>query len=418
MASWPSTLPAPQKSISITPGDTRKERKLQSGRIEFRRLGDGKPDQTRVPFRLTWAQWDIFKEFHAHELNLGINWFSADWLVDLGYDAHKARILGYPREVARQSYYVDVLCNLIIQKTTWIVGEDTEWPCESTGVPPEICGYIYVGKDSTITLQDCDQYIPDTWTSQADAPLPARWLLAASTVSGRGYIYGGALLNANSVLYDCDEYVPDSWTSKTNMPAPNRRSLAASTIGSSGYVYGGHKYKVGDFSDCDQYTPDVWVSKTNIPAPARYDLAAFTISEVGGHIVGGFGYIPNVHMQDCDRYVPDTWTSKTNMPSPGRRYFAASTIGNSGYIYGGRGAVSIYFQDCDEYTPDSWVSKTNMPASARGALAASTIESSGYVYGGYSGACEDDCDEYTPDVWVSKSNMPAPARSYLAASTI
>lgn len=146
MAEWPTSLPAPQKKISITLGDTRIERRLQSGRTEFRRFGDGKPDQAKVLFRLLWAQWETFKEFYRHDLNLGLNWFSASWLATLGYSEHKAKILGYPREVVKQGYYVDIICILIIQKTAWIIGEDTEWPCESTGgEPPPPTEGILVG---------------------------------------------------------------------------------------------------------------------------------------------------------------------------------------------------------------------------------------------------------------------------------
>ena len=412
MAIWPITLSALQKKISITLGDTRKERKLQSGRAEYRRFGDGKPDQANVLFRLTWAQWDIFKEFHAYDLNLGINWFSADWLTDLGYDAHKAKILGYPREVALQSHYVDVLCNLIIQKTAWIVGEDTEWPCAATGgEPPPVdeYGYIYGGHDGGSVLQDCDQYNTalDVWTAKNNMPTP-RHALAASTIEYSGYTYGG------ENVQDCNRYTPDAWTVMSDMPFPARKWHAASTIGSSGYIYGGN---VGSsyYSDCDRYTPDTWVSKSDMPTPARSFLAASTIGS-SGYIYGGYDAYYNYRL-DCDQYTPDTWVSKTNMPSPGRRALAASTIGSSGYIYGGYDG-SNYLQDCDEYTPDTWVSKSDMPTPARYALAASTIASSGYIYGGYNGNYLQDCDEYTPDTWVSKSDMPTPARYALAASTI
>jgi hypothetical protein len=138
MATWPAGLPAPQKKISITPGDTRVERKLQSGRTEFRRFGAGKPDQAKILIRLLWSQWDTFKHFYERDLNLGTNWFSASWLTILGYNEHKVKFLGYPREVARQGYYIDITCTLLIQKTTWIIGADTEWPCATTGggAPP------------------------------------------------------------------------------------------------------------------------------------------------------------------------------------------------------------------------------------------------------------------------------------------
>ena len=421
MATWPAGLPAPQKKISITPGDTRVERKLQSGRTEFRRFGDGKPDQLKVLFRLLWAQWETFKTFYEYDLNLGLNWFSASWLAGLGYDAHKAKFLGYPREVVRQGYYVDIVCTLMVQKTIWIIGEDTEWPCATTGgeLPsPDHYGYIYGGLDgSNNYLQDCDQYNTDLdiWAVKSDMPSPARRALAASTIGSSGYVYAGA---QPSNLQDCDEYTPDTWTSKTDVPAPGTYYLAASTIGISGYVYGGN---IGStyYQDCDQYTPDTWVSVADMPVPARHGLAASTIGS-SGYVYGGRA--GGSRFQDCDEYTPDTWVSKSSMPSPARRYLAASTIGSSGYIYGGEDISR--FQDCDEYTPNTWVSKTNMPLPARHSLAASTIGSSGYIYGGnenqvgYGGGILQDCDEYTPDTWTSKSSMPSPARDTLAASTI
>ena len=409
MATWPAGLPAPQKKISITPGDTRVERKLQSGRTEFRRFGDGKPDQAKVLFRLLWAQWETFKTFYEYDLNLGLNWFSASWLAGLGYDAHKAKFLGYPREVARQGYYVDIVCTLMVQKTAWIVGEDSEWPCAATGGEPPIedeYGYIYGGNDN---YWDCDQYncSLDIWARKTNL-LRANQKLAATTIGSSGYTLGGSYAGYK---VNCDEYTPDTWVSKSNMPSPGRYYLAASTIGSNGYVYGG--ISSVSLQDCDGYTPDTWVSKSNMPSPGRYVLAASTIGS-SGYIYGG--YKGTNYFQDYDQYTPDTWTSKTNMPAPGRWGLAASTIGSSGYIYGGYSTSNL--QDCDQYTPDTWVSKSDMPSPTRRLLAASTIGSSGYVYGGLSSVRLQDCDEYTPDTWVSKSDMPSPARYGLAASTI
>jgi hypothetical protein len=50
-------------------------------------------------------------------------------------------------------------------------------------------------------------------------PIPGRYYLAGSTISDKGYIYGGVTTVA---IADCDEYDPDSWTSKTDLPAPAR----------------------------------------------------------------------------------------------------------------------------------------------------------------------------------------------------
>ena len=86
-----------------------------------------------------------------------------------------------------------------------------------------------------------------------------------------GYVYGG--YDGSSYLQDTDEYNPDTWSSKTNMPTPARGYLAASTISDKGYVYGGYR----NFQDTDEYNPDTWTSKSDMPAPGRHDLAASTI---------------------------------------------------------------------------------------------------------------------------------------------
>lgn len=413
MATWPTTLPAPQKNIGIVPGDTRKDRKLQSGRSEFRRFGDGKPDQMKTLFRLTWAEWDTFKEFYAHELNLSVNWFSADWLTDLGYDSHKARILGYPREIALQNHYVDVLCNLIIQKTAWIVGEDTEWPCEPTGAEPSEPepgpeGYI-IGGDCLFTgeLKDCDRYTAETniWTNMADMPLPGRYRFAASTIGNSFYTYCG--FDDAVVIQDCDKYTPNVWISKTSAPTTRSRH-AASTIGSYGYIYGGYH----DLS-CYSYEPsgDSWANKTDLPLPNRYSLGASTIDNKG-YVYCGHSEYGVTLLQDCDEYDPniDTWSSKTNAPLPARTGVAASTIGSAGYIYGGFSAL----QDCDEYIAagDVWANKTDISVGVK-EHAASTIGSAGYVYD-----TNAHCLRFAANTWTNMANYPAPTREYHTATTL
>jgi hypothetical protein len=128
MAVYPSTLPMPQKGISITPGNTNVIRETISGRKEIRRMGSGAPDKATVTFRFTWNEWATFKTFFDSTLNLGLNWFSADWIPSLGYSDHKARILGYPKVRATQKYFVDVSATLIIQVNADITTTDTQWP--------------------------------------------------------------------------------------------------------------------------------------------------------------------------------------------------------------------------------------------------------------------------------------------------
>ena len=67
--------------------------------------------------------------------------------------------------------------------------------------PPPEYAYIFCGDGGS---RSTDQYTPDAWIAKTDAPSPDRFGLAASTVNGKAYIYGGY---AQGDIYDTDEYV-------------------------------------------------------------------------------------------------------------------------------------------------------------------------------------------------------------------
>jgi hypothetical protein len=127
MIAWPSNLPAPVNDPTITPGDTCKRRKLMSGRVEVRRFGDGAPDQLAVVFRFVDDERESFDDWFHWELNLGANWFTADWLEIFGYTEHAARFLGYPRVAGKSPRHWDVSATLLVQKTAWVAVGDTLW---------------------------------------------------------------------------------------------------------------------------------------------------------------------------------------------------------------------------------------------------------------------------------------------------
>jgi hypothetical protein len=227
--------------------------------------------------------------------------------------------------------------------------------------------YSFCGRLGGSDVADNDEYTPDTWVSKTDGN--AKSSLAASTISNKGYIYGGEAIGYSQV---CAEYVPDVWTGKTNLPNPVRGKLAAGTILSKGYVFCGITTSSVPLQDTDEYTPDTWASKTDAPNPARFTLCAFVLSSkayiVNGYIVGG-----STKLQDNDQYAPDTWTSKTSCPTPERAYTSGFKCDGKGYIACGSGDGSI--RDCDEYTAasDSWANKTDAPLPARWAAAAASI---------------------------------------------
>jgi len=68
--------------------------------MEQRRFGKGAPDLWRLTWRLTADEHDDFRAFYRDDLDLGVEWITADWLTRLGYSAgYEARILGYPQEL-------------------------------------------------------------------------------------------------------------------------------------------------------------------------------------------------------------------------------------------------------------------------------------------------------------------------------
>jgi len=114
--------------------------------------------------------------------------------------------------------------------------------------------------------------------------LIAKTEMSASTISDKGYVYGGATnFNTNS-LADCDEYnsISNVWTSKQALPSPTRQEATGSTILEKGYVYGGQTADgAGQARDCDEYNPitNSWASKLDIPVTteARSSAASTTI---------------------------------------------------------------------------------------------------------------------------------------------
>jgi len=233
--------------------------------------------------------------------------------------------------------------------------------------------YYYDGSGHQIYLRDCDEYNSDldSWLSKADIPAPTREYLAATTIEDNGYefsiVYGGDN-DSNQPIQDCDGYDPDydEWHSLTNIPSPARTMLTASFILGKGYIYGGTDDSYNDLRDCDSFYQNTWTSKTDLPVPERSQFAATTILNKT-YLFAGYG--GGTIIDDCDEYDPDTWTSKTNMPFF-TTFLSASTMNNKGYVYGGD---SSHTDECSEYDSvgDSWVSKANMLTDRSNAAASS-----------------------------------------------
>lgn len=140
-------------------------------------------------------------------------------------------------------------------------------------------GYKAVSGSPPYQLRDTDEYDPggDSWTSKTDCPTPLRSGVGVFNLDDKAYICGGDDDNNNSIN-DCDEYSPDTWTSRANMPG-TAAQLRGATFESKGYVTGGLSETGGAGSPLSthyQYVLDTWATKANLPSPARQALAAGT----------------------------------------------------------------------------------------------------------------------------------------------
>ncbi len=57
----------------------------------------------------------MFEYFYNRDLGLGVNWFTADWLENLGYTSHIAKIVGYPKLKGKGAIHADYTLTLLIQ---------------------------------------------------------------------------------------------------------------------------------------------------------------------------------------------------------------------------------------------------------------------------------------------------------------
>jgi len=278
---------------------------------------------------------------------------------------------------------------------------------------------IYGGYDQYGVTQDCDAYhvSTNTWANQTSMSTAARFELAASTISGKGYIYGGYAA-ANSIL--CDQYnlSGDAWTSKTDLISA-RAFLAASTINGYGYIYGGQGTSVLD--DCDEYdaTGNSWTNKADMPDYGRIQHAASTILDKG-YTYGGYA---GAALQDCNEYNPSTnaWANKASFTSIAKYWLAASSMHDKGYIYCGYNSGSYGHCDLFNSVTNTWTSRRANSISRYG-IAASSILNKGYIYGGLGGdgSYMRTCDQFKPSAnyWYNKADIPTNARYGMAASTI
>lgn len=191
MAIWPDNLPGPCRTISIQAGNNTVVRKLQSGRREVRRFGAAAPDRATVQFRLFNEDVAAFEYFFDRQTNLGANWFSAPWLPALGYDDHRARILGYPKRKAKGTRFSDYSVNLLIAETAY-VPEDVFWLSAGTGGS---------GGGSTVAAGELYTWGGYSTYNDVDSGIEVTKVVYVRTSDTTRYKVAGVALQTDGTLY-------------------------------------------------------------------------------------------------------------------------------------------------------------------------------------------------------------------------
>lgn len=118
---WDSNVPAPDATtVTIVHGDTVAALRMQSGRTDRRRFGDGAPDTMTGTLSLTQAQYTLFQTFFVTTTSVGRDWWTAAWLSFLGYSSHAGRFIGYPKRRRQGAFYTQIDVTVLIQRQDYI----------------------------------------------------------------------------------------------------------------------------------------------------------------------------------------------------------------------------------------------------------------------------------------------------------
>ncbi len=273
------------------------------------------------------------------------------------------------------------------------------------------------------TVESC------AWQIIADM-LTARTRLAAGTVGGKIYAFGG---NNGALLATVEEFDPgdaiEPWKPKASMPE-KQDGLAVGVIGGKIYLVGGSASYLAANEAYDA-TGDVWTGRAPMPT-ARAGPGVGAPGNGKLYAIGGFNgtYLDTVEEYDRATSPPlGTWTAKAPMPTP-RAYLTVVSVNGKLYAIGGSSGTTFY-ASVEEYDPatDAWSSKAPMPTPR---FLHSAVEVNGkiYVIGGitalFGGATNqnvkviylDTVEIYDPatDSWTTGSLMPTPRGSAGAAS--
>ena len=248
----------------------------------------------------------------------------------------------------------------------------------------------------------------NTWSSGADAPLPARAEEAYGYTTSDGFMYVIGGRSDTGVINNLERYevATNSWTTLTPMPTP-RAAAAAAVIGSGIFVAGGRDVGGGPCSGnaldvVERYDigTDTWTTVAPLPTAVSDAAAVATGGKL--YIVGGCNGATFTFFNTVFVYNPttNTWSSAAPMPTA-RASLVAGIVGSNLYAIGGWDGVAplgLTTNEVYSISSNTWSTAAPMPTS-RGEAGVVSHNGDVFVVGGSRpgfGNSTDANEEFTP----------------------
>lgn len=272
----------------------------------------------------------------------------------------------------------------------WVPSDNMPVPIAGSGTATSTDGKLYFAGGLNLNSGVYETYdtlrvydsVTNIWAIGTQMPTPRSGGQAVFLPDGKLYLVGGGNANAEGAYIDPAEfkdllvYDPalSTWTHKAKLPVVID-SVAAATVNGKLYVFGGRINQSNELSDkVFEYNPDAdtWTEKTSMPL-SRYSHEAVTFSDGKIYIIGGAGGEPSSEPESCWNgcqlvhiydSVDNTWTSGSDFPA---RLFGMQAMSVNNHIYvaggilsgneGGATVSSVY-----KYDPvqGEWTSESSM----------------------------------------------------------
>lgn len=102
MATWPTTLPAPQSSgYELRPVDQTLRTDMEKGPARVRRVSSARNDRVKLGWEMSDAQLAIYRTWFDTDISGGASWFTISIVVGTtGFQTMSARFIGVPNIVS------------------------------------------------------------------------------------------------------------------------------------------------------------------------------------------------------------------------------------------------------------------------------------------------------------------------------